>query len=333
MKTYIKILIHAIFWIVYIAFSIALSQSERHEELVDNPSHHLIINLFWALAIFYLFYVYFIRYFEAGRYLKYLMASLLASIGFTVLFMPLHKLVYAPFPLFDYRYFGPPIIGTFVLAQCGSLVKGFENWVKNIQQKAEMENRNLKNELELLKSQINPHFLFNTIHNIDALIHKKPDEASRYLITMSEMLRYMIYETNTDVVPLEGEVNYLRKYIDLQKLRFAQNNFVNLELPEDSTNLKIAPMLLLPFTENAFKYAHSRSKPPGISITMQCDGKFLVFTCENSFDPASSKKTHSGGVGLENVKRRLQLIYPEQHWLEIKDKNNTFTVELKIDLS
>jgi sensor histidine kinase YesM len=293
---------------------------------------HIIINFIWAVTIFYLFYVHFIKYFEEVRFVKYLIYSLLSSIVIALIFINIHKFYLPSLKVFTIDGLVPHIIGTFILAQCGSLVKGFENWVDNIKIKAELENRNLKNELELLKSQINPHFLFNTLNNIDTLIHKSPDDASRSLITLSDMLRYMIYETNVPLVPLDKEIEYLKYYIELQKLRISDHTILKLDIENTCKKATIAPMLLLPFVENAFKYVSTDVELPAIEILIKCEDQNLEFNCKNYYSNTNSKNIHSGGVGLENVKRRLELIYARNYSLQISEENHIFNVNLKINL-
>lgn len=329
MKLSIKILIHAIFWIVFESINTYDAIRMYNEGFMFSKPTHILLNTLWAALAFYLFYVYFIRYLERGNYLKYLLTSVLTSITITFIFIPVHKVFYEEFQVFNPDIFGPPLVGTFLIIQCGSLIRGFENWVDNIKEKAELETRNAKNELELLKSQINPHFLFNTLNNIDALIYKSPDDASHSLLTLSEMLRYMIYETNVEYVPLTKEIEYLQHYISLQKLRLRQPDMVSVELP-DKCNVSIAPMLLLPFVENAFKYSSNKESNFGIDIKLTCDYDEMHFTCLNSFTNKNSIKIHSGGVGLENVKRRLELIYPNKHTLSISIEDGIFKVVLII---
>lgn len=333
MKLSLKILIHSIFWFVFIGATIGSSYSQFAIEYNFNSLPHLFINTIWAFAIFYPFYFYFIKYFENGRFVLYLIISLVCSSIITVLFMPLHMIYNNDFSMLGIRSFGPPFAGTFILAQSGSLIRGFENWFENIKLKNELENRNLKNELELLKSQVNPHFLFNTLNNIDTLIHKSPDDASKSLLTLSDMLRYMIYDTNTDVMPLNKEIEHLKRYISLQSLRYKNTNIIHFSFPDNCNDAQLAPMLLLPFVENAFKYASKKEKLPTIELSIECNKNQLLFKCTNYFSNSDTSNTHSGGVGLENVKRRLELIYPKKHMLNISNENNIFSVDLKIDLT
>jgi two-component system, LytTR family, sensor kinase len=223
----------------------------------------------------------------------------------------------------------PPMIGTFIIAQCGCLVKGFENWFANLQIRAELENRNLRNELELLKSQINPHFLFNSLNNIDSLIRTSPEDASGSLITLSEMLRYILYDTNEDKVDLQKEIVYIKNYIKLQQLRFRDKDYVNASFPGNCNNILVAPMLFIPFIENAFKYSINMGALPVIDIYLECTEEKLLFSCKNYY---KKEQFRQGGIGLENTKRRLELLYPGKYDLKISDENPIFKVELSIRL-
>ena len=333
MKLPLKILIHTIFWLVFLMFTFLISIGPKTSDWppLSNMAPHFVINFIWATIIFYLFYGYFIRFFEQRQFVKYLLFSIASSIAITFLLLPIHKLFFAPFDIFNYRIFGPPIAGSFILAQCGCLVRGFENWFTDIQHKSELENRNLKNELELLKAQVNPHFLFNTLNNIDSLIEKAPKDASKALISLSDMLRYMIYDTKTDLVPLRNEIAHIRHYIELQQMRFRQTDYVSWSF-DDNSSAMIAPLLLVPFIENAFKYAYYTNKVPVIEINLNCSDNDLHFSIKNYFNADRQPIERTGGVGLENVKRRLALVYPGKHNLEIKQENHTFMVDLKISL-
>lgn len=335
MRLPLKILIHTIYWLVFFLFSLVVSygQSVSEWKYINNLTPHFIINLLWAGIIFYLFYFYFIRYFEKKQLFRYLLFSVLLSIALTLLLLPLHRFFYPQFELYNLRFMLPPVAGTFIIAQCGSLVRGFENWFADIRLKAELETRYLKNELELLKSQINPHFLFNALNNIDSLIRTEPEKASDTLITLSDMLRYMIYETRADQVLLDKELVYIKNYIRLQQLRFREKKYIRAVFPDHCSGIQIAPMLLIPFIENAFKYAYSSGELPVVDISLQCSGNQLLFTCQNQCRKHTQSDEEYCGIGLENVKRRLALLYPGKHELAIFDDASAFRVELKIILS
>jgi hypothetical protein len=330
-----KILIHSIYWLVFSMFTlfIGIQKTNGDWEYINNLTPHFFINLSWAAIIFYLFYFYFIRFFERKQFFRYLIYSVASSIVLTFMLLPVHKFFNPHFELFDYRYWMPPMAGTFIIAQCGSLVRGFENWFTDIRLKDELETRNLRNELELLRSQVNPHFLFNALNNIDSLIRTNPDLASDALIMLSGMLRYMIYESRPDLVPLDKELEYIKNYIRIQQLRFRQNNYIVASFPDICTGIRIAPMILIPFIENAFKYAYNTGKFPVVDISMQCNSEVLLFKCLNYCNKDGKGQEFEGGVGLNNAKRRLALLYPLKHELSIFEKDSIFTVELKIQLS
>lgn len=334
MRLSLKIVIHSIYWVVFLVFTLLVSVAPKPEQwptLLELPPH-LIINTIWAVIIFYFHYLFVIKYFEKKQLFKYLSISVLSSILLTIIMLPVHKLFFPAFSLLDLKFIGPPMGGTFIIAQSGCLVKGFENWFDNIRVKTELENRNLRNELELLKSQVNPHFLFNALNNIDSLIHKSSKDASKSLINLSDMLRYMIYETNTERVALSSEIQYIQNYIELQHLRYRDPKYISLSIKYDCDSALIAPMLFIPFIENAFKFSYNNGKMPAVEIIIECEKDILHFLCKNYFNADFSKQQKNGGVGLENVKRRLELLYPQKHDLKISKENDTFSIELNIQL-
>lgn len=247
--------------------------------------------------------------------------------------MPVHKIFFSGFDLLNYHIIGPPVIGTFIIFQTGILVRGFENWFSSIQLKAELENQKLKNELDLLKSQVNPHFLFNTLNNIDSLITKEPAKASKAIITLSEIMRYMLYETTDPKVPLLSEISHIRNIISLQSLRFRQPDYVLFLLNGSPENHQIAPLLFIPFIENAFKYAHYSGELPVVTIRFDIAEKEILFTCINYFDSAKKEVMSTGGIGLPNLRKQLSLLYPGKHELKVENKNAKFEAILRIDIT
>jgi sensor histidine kinase YesM len=299
---------------------------------ISDISPFLILDFIWAAAIFYLFYFYFIRYFEQRKFVWYLVYSIGSSIIVAFLFLFILTLFYKQLEIFNNRYLLPQIAGTFIIAQCGCLIRGFENWFTDITFKKELENQNLRNELEILKSQVNPHFLFNTLNNIDSLIHTSAKHASDALVTLSDILRYMIYETSVDKVPLDKEINYIQNYIKLQSLRFRNHDYVKISLPEMCQGSSIAPVLLIPLIENAFKHSKDIGKYPVIDLLLTCKNNSLLFTCANTIKNTHSEGNPNKGIGLENTRRRLELLYPGKHQLSISKEDNMYKVELQIDL-
>ncbi|MEI9956260.1 MAG: histidine kinase [Ferruginibacter sp.] len=210
------------------------------------------------------------------------------------------------------------------------VVKGFITWYGDIKIKEQLQQQHFETELALVKSQLNPHFLFNTINNIDVLITKDAAKASAYLNKLSDIMRFMLYETKAENIPLQKELAYIEKYIDLQKIRTANNDFIQYEVDCTSSNWQIAPMLFVPFIENAFKHAANKKTGSGIVVKIKANEKELQFYCYNDCNENPLSKQEPGGLGNSLIQKRLQLLYPGKHNLQIKKENDIFKVHLTI---
>lgn len=197
----------------------------------------------------------------------------------------------------------------------------------------EKENENLKTELSFLRSQVSPHFMFNVLNNMVALARKKSDDLEPSLIKLSSLLRYMLYETDEDKVLLEREIEYLQSYIDLQKQRFGKKVKIIANFPGTLNNYSIEPMLLIPFVENAFKHGTGMITDAQIDISLSiADGKLQFSVRNRSGFTVDEPKDKTSGIGLNNVKRRLNLLYGKSHSLQIDDRDGWFTVCLQLNL-
>lgn len=201
------------------------------------------------------------------------------------------------------------------------------------QQKLEIEIQNINIEKDFLKSQLNPHFLFNTLNNLYGLIVKKDDLASEVVLNLSEIMSYTLYESNSEKVALEKELDFIRNYFELEKMRYPKDKNIKLEILGDDeiAGLYIAPLLTFTFIENAFKYGLKNSDKQFINQKIKIENNMFYFVLENDFDKTETKKEF-GGIGLENIKKRLQLLYPNHNDLKISTFENSFKVELKINL-
>lgn len=203
--------------------------------------------------------------------------------------------------------------------------------MKDQEVKKEEENERLKSELSFLRSQISPHFMFNVLNSIVSLSRRKPEMVEPVVIKLSELMRYMIYETNDSKVSIDKEFSYLESYIELQRLRFGDDIKIDFKHKLNSIPNSIEPMLLIPFVENAFKHGLGLVKDPCIEIELNDDKKALFFSVSNKVSKQhSEKKDESSGIGLANVRRRLELLYPDQHELKIEEKADSYLIELKI---
>tara|TARA_R110002020_G_scaffold302256_4_gene517648 strand:+ start:747 stop:1760 length:1014 start_codon:yes stop_codon:yes gene_type:complete len=197
---------------------------------------------------------------------------------------------------------------------------------KEVQQ-VELQLQNRKAELSFLRSQINPHFLFNNLNNIYALVYEQNPQALSALSELSELLRYMLYESS-EMVTLKTELSYIEKYISLQQIRFEQPSLIKLTQQFSDKNANIPTLLLIPFIENAFKHGLISFTECWLDLEIKTDSHGLSFRSSNLI--GEKRKDKMGGIGLENVKQRLELLYPQRHLLEITEQDNRFTVSLQL---
>lgn len=209
-------------------------------------------------------------------------------------------------------------------------IKIAQEWFKSEQDREALKLENLNAELKFLKSQINPHFLFNCLNTIYSLAHKHSAQTEHAIIKLSTIMRYMIYESNEDKVQLQQELQYLEDYIDIQRLRLPEDIVVDYAVQGNPAGLRIEPMLLVPFVENAFKHGISYAEPSFIAIAVAIERNQVRLVVENAV--FRQRVAEKGGIGLQNVKKRLELLYTEDHELEITEAENQFIVDLKIEL-
>ena len=204
------------------------------------------------------------------------------------------------------------------------------DWFFNEREKTELEKQSLTAELAFLKSQINPHFLFNSLNNIYSLAYQKSDATPDAILKLSEIMRYMLYESNDNRVALEKEITYLRSFIELQKLRFKGDAYVVLEVEGQIADQSIVPLLLISFVENAFKHGLATDKNNPIHINISVFENNLLFTIKNKKN--LQNKDQTGGIGMANVVRRLDLTYPEKYKLSVENHEHEYFSELYLNL-
>jgi two-component sensor histidine kinase len=196
----------------------------------------------------------------------------------------------------------------------------------------EEQHKRTEAELEWLKNQLNPHFLFNTLNNISSLIQLDADKAQDSIAQLSDLLRYAMYETRHETVPLQGEVEFMRNYVELMKLRCNERTIVNCQLLIGNSQLEIAPLLFISLIENAFKHGVSSSRDSRIDIRLEQNEGKLVFTCENTNFPKDDADRSGSGIGIENTRRRLDLIYKDRYVWEQSLEDNIYKVRVTIEL-
>lgn len=324
-----------VYWIIY---------SDRYIVYVSFVTIHTLavfFNLYWLIP----------RYLEKGKLGKYtfyligcvLLASLLTQLSvYFAAYVSGYELRQLAYPYTNrYHYVTyffakaiPSMVGTMVLAMSIKLSK---HWSQAKKRQLALEKEKLETELNFLKEQFNPHFLFNTINSIFFLIPKDPQLASATLARFSELLRYQLYECNEPKIPLDKEITYLQNVIALEKLRKNDDLEVRVTIDQAATkDLHIAPFILLTFIENAFKHVSKYKEASNWIEVKLCvkAGQTLELQVRNSADiPVPSAVTALGGIGLANTQRRLELVYPDKHSLQIESKAGIFDVLLWLELA
>lgn len=228
------------------------------------------------------------------------------------------------------QYFLSTLFTSLVFLFLSAVLKFTTDWFVNERVQRDLENQRLSAELAFLKSQINPHFLFNSLNSIYSLAYQRSETTPEAILKLSEIMRYMLYECNDNKVDLAKEFQYLQNYIDLQKIRFGTNAYIDFKINGAVTDQKIVPLLLIAFIENAFKHGIVNDPMSPIRLLINVDDRHLHFYIQNKSH--NNNRDASGGIGLNNVKRRLNLLYPSKYNLDIRDEKGTYTVELSLIL-
>ena len=334
MKKSIVVSLHLLYWLPKLVTITAVLLDVIGTRSYKPAYYFQVVNVIPSIICFYIFYFYLFPVFLAKkRIFLFIIYGLFTWILLSLLSILISKhFSLEPFSgkqaiLYLATTFIPSILFSGVV---GGLFKGFISWYSEIRIKEQLIQKNLKSELALLKAQINPHFLFNTLNNIDILIEKDSKAASAYLKQLSEIMRFMLYDVSSDFILLTKELEYVKKYIDLQKIRTANEKYVNFALIGDNNDLVIAPAVFIPFIENAFKHSTNKKIENAISIRIEIIENDISFSCINFFDNSNSFTQEKSGLGIDLIKQRLQLLYKDKHELDIIKTDNRFEVKLKI---
>ncbi len=318
--------------------------SVEHEGvfLSDTPIIDLLYLLYSAVLFLIVNYVFIPRFFHAKRYLLFFALLVATIVLFGIVEEELIEQLLSPHSRGAndltwqaiYWYFGEILIPLLTFMTIKFV---FDNFAQ--QRKLEkIEQNRLTNELRLLKSQIQPHLLFNSLNNLYHFALKKSDEVPDLILKLSNVLRYVLYETTEEKVPLEKELIFIKDFINLQEIQYKGRGQVrfDIEKEEDNSSLKIAPFMLIPFIENSFKHSFgSKIKEVYIEIKISIQKDQIRLFVKNNFeeDGGNSEKLTEGGIGLKNVKKRLALLYPNQYKLDIQKKGQEHFVNLNIKLA
>jgi two-component system, LytTR family, sensor kinase len=333
-----RLVYHAAFWFVLLCI-LTISEGRNSGGNLGHIFGNELVAVFFYVLIYYVNSEYLMpKYLIPNKFWQYL--SLLVALAVLVtpirVFIMFHRFKDTP----SYQDFlidnqGYAYLLSLMTAGISTLVKITSDWFKQNQTQRELETRTMQTELNFLKSQINPHFLFNTLNSLYALTLRKSDDAPDVVIKLSEMMRYMLYECNEQQVYLSKEINYISNYLDLERLRHKKTD-IRFDVVGEAGDLKIAPLIFIAFIENAFKHGASNHLSGGfVHIHLHIEQNEVNLYVENAKPESQPVLNHkrSGGIGLVNVKRRLDIIYPDNYHLDIHDKPNTYGVNLWMQVS
>ena len=330
---------HVLFWsVVFIAWFYLRKPDYSATSTALTITAIKVIDL--VLMIYFTNYVLIPKLLYKKKYFWFFSSFFIMVVGSSVLKMNIIGRVLNAPQMYDFSHIAglrtriyDNVIPHFFLVIAGIAVKLVSDYMAMLKRMVEMAKEKAEAELNFLKSQINPHFLFNSLNSVYFLINKDNTHARKALHKFSDMLRYQLYECADEKIPIEKEIAYLQDYVDLQKLRREQQDQVEFTCAPNVKGFSIEPLLLIPFVENSFKHLSHYSGEKKNLVKIEADrlnGDFL-FRVSNTVE-FSSVKEPVGGIGLKNVKRRLELLYPDRHQLKIDEEKGMFTVDLKINV-
>lgn len=336
----VKVLTHVAVWAVVLSLPYLLDSHHGMAHHHDNGGHdvdffylNFVTSLLWVGTFYLNAYLLAPRLFSNRRYFVYVVTLVLVFLVVMTMHFLMFEYIFL-LPHFNVRgatgFLLPAFILTIAISTTYRVVRDKLEADKHAKA---MQEENLKTELSFLRSQINPHFIFNILNNLVALERMKSPELGPTILKLSALMQYMLYETDEDRVPLTKEVDYLQSYIDLQRQRFGSKVPVTVAMEATDGFAEIEPMLLIPFVENAFKHGVGMIENPAIAIHLHVNDGVLFFSVANRFNPDSVEIRDKGsGIGVGNVSRRLNLLYRDQHVLQIKKEDGWFTVSLQLNL-
>jgi sensor histidine kinase YesM len=332
-RKWVRVALHVAVWSIIFSLPFLLRPKYADNKPADPDEvrgiyQYLISNVFWVGFFYVNAWALVPRFFNRRRYWSY-------GGYLLVCYVTLIALTWITFntimPNRHNSLSGHVVFNTFIFLFMLSASTAYRLVIDRIRkdrQDQERVNENLKTELSLLRSQVSPHFMFNVLNNMVALARKKSDLLEPSLIKLSSLMRYMLYETEDTRVPLEREVEYLESYIDLQKMRFGSGLQVNTRFNIGDGRTEIEPMLLIPFVENAFKHGTGMIQDASIDISLDSGPDGVRFRVANKVGDTEEERDRSSGIGLPNVRRRLDLLYGKAHTLTINRGDGRFEADL-----
>jgi two-component sensor histidine kinase len=348
----LKVGVHFLIWSLLFLFPYLVMPEEEVD--INRLFTHTWIPLIQYGMLFYFNYFFLLpRLLFRKKHLAYILLNSALILFFLWLYREFHdahmRQQMALFPPPQHRpspppgFPMPPPRQLFILKDLFSLmvavifslaVKAMENLTKTEAEKKEIEHRSLESELLHLKYQLQPHFFFNSLNNIYSLIEVSPDKAQEAVHNLSKLMRYLLYDTRREKVELAEELLFLKKYIQLMELRHTDRTTTHVRFPENlDAAYTVAPLLFIPMIENAYKHGVSATQESQLSFEMTIQGNELLFSSENTNFPKNNSDKSGSGIGLDNLSKRLELLYPHRHELKSGIRDNKYWITLKISLN
>ncbi|MDW7695008.1 histidine kinase [Flammeovirgaceae bacterium SG7u.111] len=338
-----RIALHITFWVLFATYSVLLVGSvyESYDEALAATVAEFLINI---PLVYFGLYILIDRYLFVGKYMPFIVGFLALVILGGVINRAVYHYILIPnyFPyrgselLLNYYLIAKNVAGINSIMFFFISVKSLKKWYTDNDTHKTLEKEKLEAELKFLKSQIHPHFLFNTLNNLYSLSLQKSDKTPEIVLKLSELMSYMLYDANTTKVTIKKEINYLKNYIDLERIRYGNRLEVMVDIKGDVSGNMIAPMLLLPFIENSFKHgASGELETAWLMLDVEVKDGVLKAKVENNKSTAVKDSIESGyrnGIGLANVRRRLELLYEGGYDLKIFNEEESYLVVLKLEL-
>jgi len=332
-----KRIIHVLLWIIFFMFNVSYFSSFQGTQVAVVRG---VLVLLIYLAVFYSNWFYLIpRFYIRKKYFLFVILSILFLLTSAVIRIGVEKWAdIIPLiprqPMIEHKIIRQLVIAfgmSGIMFIISFIFRLTEYYMIESRQSDILMQQKTEAELKLLKAQINPHFLFNALNNIYALVLTKSDNAADSLMALSQLLRYIIYDAAAEKVSLVKEITYLKYYIDLESLRLPDRSRLEVDITGAGEDCRIMPLIFIPFVENCFKHSNI-NKGGYIKISLDVQEKTVLFACENSYATVAKSVDTTEGVGLTNCKRRLEILYPENFTMEITDRDNIFKTELSIRL-
>ncbi len=335
---YAEISLHLLIWAVI--FNLPLLTSENSAHTFQDYLRMWTVPVFFVIVFYINYHILIHRFLFSGKIGGFFITNLVL---FFLCSLAMEELKYLTLPPIDDNPFSKSTspqhfyIRNFIALAMTTAVSvaivTTKQWLRSEELRKELESDRIKSELLNLKNQLNPHFFFNTLNNIYGLIIQDPQKAQETMHQLGKLMRYLLYESNERFVPLSKEIDFTKSYVELMKLRMTPNVRVDSTFPEKSTGIAIAPLLFISLIENSFKHGVNLDKPAFIEMVMSVtESKQLTFNIKNTSFPKSDTDRSGSGIGLDNLKKRLTLLYPEKHTITFTSGGNYFECTITLDL-